>query len=148
VENSSRSGRDALKDAPKPSRLVYSTRTGRVCPKCGWPEADCHCSSQMNNTSEAPVPAKITARLGIEKRGAGKIVTVIDGLPANRDFLETLARELKKSCGSGGKVRGLISGGGQTPQTQIPRSPSVEIQGDHRDRLREMLQRKGWVVKG
>jgi translation initiation factor 1 len=136
-----------LKDAPKPSRLVYSTRTGRVCPKCGWPEADCRCSSGRN-AADAPVPAKITARLGIEKRGSGKIVTVIDGLPANRDFLETLARELKKSCGSGGKVRGLIPGGGQTRQAQIPRSPSVEIQGDHRDRLREMLQRKGWVVKG
>jgi translation initiation factor 1 len=147
VENSSRSGHDALKDAPKPSRLVYSTRSGRVCPKCGWPEADCRCSSGPN-AADTPVPAKITARLGIEKRGSGKIVTVIDGLPANRDFLETLARELKKSCGSGGKVRGLIPGGGRTPQAQIPRSPSVEIQGDHRDRLREMLQRKGWVVKG
>ena len=89
------------------------------------------------------MPAKITARLGIEKRGSGKFVTVIDGLPANRDFLETLARELKKSCGSGGKVRGLSPEAGQ-----IPRSPSVEIQGDHRERLREMLQSKGWVVKG
>lgn len=95
------------------------------------------------NAAETPVPAKITARLGIEKRGSGKIVTVIDGLPANRDFLETLARELKKSFGSGGKVRGLIPGAGQ-----IPPSPSVEIQGDHRERMREILQRKGWVVKG
>ena len=95
------------------------------------------------NAEAAPVPAKITARLGIEKRGSGKIVTVIDGLPANREFLETLARELKKSCGSGGKVRGLIPGAGP-----IPRSPSVEIQGDQRERMREILQRKGWVVKG
>ena len=96
------------------------------------------------------MPAKITARLGIEKRGSGKIVTVIDGLPANRDFLETLARELKKSCGSGGKVRGLTPERGQIPPSsgQVPRSPSVEIQGDHRERMREMLQRKGWVVKG
>ena len=131
-----------MKDAPPPSRLVYSTRTGRVCPKCGWPEADCHCSSKVS-AADAPVPAKITARLGLEKRGPGKIVTVIDGLPANRDFLETLARELKKSCGSGGKVRGLVPGVGQ-----VPRSPSVEIQGDHRERLREMLERRGWVVKG
>ena len=96
------------------------------------------------------MPARITARLGIEKRGSGRIVTVIDGLPANRDFLETLARELKKSCGSGGRIRGLIPEGGQTPPStgQVPRSPSVEIQGDHRERMREMLQRKGWTVKG
>lgn len=129
-----------MKDARKPSRLVYSTRTGRVCPKCGWPEADCRCSSRLDRVN-APVPAKITVRLGIEKRGSGKIVTVVDGLPANRDFLDALARELKKSCGTGGRVRGLPPEGDQIP-------PSVEIQGDHRERLRDLLQRRGWGVKG
>jgi translation initiation factor 1 len=93
------------------------------------------------NAADMPVPAKIKARLGIEKRGSGKIVTVIDGLPANRDFLETLVRELKKSLGTGGRVRGLPPEGGQIP-------PSIEIQGDHREPLRELLGRKGWVVKG
>ena len=128
-----------MKDAPKPSRLVYSTRTGRVCRKCGWPEADCRCSSGPGGNE--PVPARIAVNVSVEKRGSGKVVTVIDGLPRNREFLEALARELKKSLGTGGRVRGLPPEGGQIP-------PSVEIQGDHREPLRELLGRKGWVVKG
>ena len=57
---------------------------------------------------------------------------MIDGLPRNPEFLESLARELKKSRGTGGRVG----------------EDFVEIQGDHREPLRELLGRKGWVVKG
>jgi translation initiation factor 1 len=108
---------------------VFSTERGRVCPKCGWPQADCHCSAPL----EERVPERITARLRIEKAGRrGKTVTVVEGLPKNREFLKTLTGELKRACGSGGKA-------GEN---------HVEIQGDHRDSLRSLLQRKGWVVKG
>lgn len=110
-----------------------------MCRKCGWPEADCRCSSSLG--AAAPVPAKIRAALSIEKRGSGKVVTVIDGLPQNRDFLDSLARDLKRSCGTGGRVgRGQTPAGGQTPY--------LELQGDHRERLREILAKKGWTVKG
>jgi translation initiation factor 1 len=79
------------------------------------------------------VPAKITARLRIEKAGRkGKTVTVIENLPRNRAFLKDLSGELKRACGSGGKS-------GDT---------RVEIQGDHRDKVRELLRAKGWVVRG
>lgn len=119
-----------MKDARKPSRVVYSTRTGRVCPKCGWPEADCRCASVP--AAKEPVPARIAVSVSVEKRGSGKVVTVIDGLPRNREFLDALARELKKSRGTGGRAG----------------EDYVEIQGDHREPLRELLGRKGWVVKG
>lgn len=112
-------------------RAVYSTGIGRICPKCGWREADCRCSSRVGDLVEA-VPGKITARLSVEKRGSGKVVTVIGGLPANPAFLEEAARELKRSCGAGGRAA----------------ESTVEIQGDHRERLRELLARKGWTVKG
>jgi len=78
------------------------------------------------------VPAKITARLSVQNRGSGKVVTVIEGLPRNEAFLEALARELKKSCGTGGRA-------GET---------FVEIQGDQRERLRDLLDRKGWTIRG
>jgi translation initiation factor 1 len=79
------------------------------------------------------VPEKITARLRIEKAGRkGKTVTVVESLPRNRAFLKDLAGELKRACGSGGKT-------GET---------HVEIQGDHREKLRELLRSKGWIVKG
>ena len=114
----------------KPTRLVYSSRTGRMCPKCGWPETDCHCSSNL--PAAEPVPAKIRVNLSIEKRGSGKIVTRIDGLPRNREFIESLTRDLKKSCGTGGRAS----------------EEFLELQGDHRERLRELLAKKGWTVKG
>ena len=113
----------------KPRRTVYSTETGRICPKCGWPEKSCRCSTSF----EEAVPARITARLRIEKAGRkGKTVTVVESLPRNREFLASLAAELKKKCGSGGKAA----------------DTHVEIQGDHRDSIRILLRAKGWVVKG
>jgi translation initiation factor 1 len=110
-------------------RTVYSTDKGRACPACGWPQNSCRCSSKLDQA----VPDRITARLRIERAGRkGKTVTVVEGLPRNREFLKQLAGELKRACGTGGKAA----------------ETHVEIQGDHRDTLRELLRNKGWVVKG
>jgi translation initiation factor 1 len=113
------------------TRTVYSTATGGVCPTCGWPQRDCKCSSQF--TRDEPLPTRIVAKLRLEKKGrGGKAVTVIYDLPDNAPFLKELAGELKRACGVGGAVAGN----------------SVELQGDVRDRIRELLAKKGWTVKG
>ena len=110
-------------------RTVYSSDKGRVCPICGWPSKSCRCSTKL----EQAVPDRITARLRIERAGRrGKTVTVVESLPRNRAFLEGLSGELKRACGTGGKAA----------------ETHVEIQGDHCDRIRELLRGKGWVVKG
>src|SRR4029079_12201737 len=112
------------------SRTVYSTASGGICPKCGWPTKDCKCSSQFK---QEPLPARIVAKLRVEKSGrGGKTVTVVYDLPNNQAFLKDLASELKSACGAGGSV---VENG-------------VEIQGDLRDRIRAALQKKGWTVKG
>ncbi|MCC7124970.1 MAG: stress response translation initiation inhibitor YciH [Acidobacteria bacterium] len=112
------------------SRLVYSSGPGRICPRCGWPESNCQCSATRE---AAPVPARVTAKLRLEKKGrGGKTVTVVDGLPRNAEFLSALAAELKRACGTGGTAF----------------DTGVELQGDQRDRVREALTRKGYVVKG
>jgi translation initiation factor 1 len=112
-------------------RVVYSSEKGRICSNCGWPAADCHCARALAAPQEA-VPAKITASLNLENAGPGKKVTVVHGLPKNTAFLESLAKELKKSCGTGGKVNEGL----------------VELQGDQRERLRNLLAKRGWSVKG
>ena len=113
------------------SRIVYSTATGGICPKCGWPQRDCKCSSQFER--DEPLPGRIVAKLRMEKKGrGGKTVTVVYGLPDNQPFLKELASELKRACGTGGAT---VEGG-------------VEMQGDLRDRLRDVLTKKGWTVKG
>lgn len=114
-----------------PRRVVYSTGTGRLCPGCGWPQSDCRCSTPAAPRDEA-VPETFTVRLRLENRGPGKQVTRLDGLPRNGAYLEELARNLKRACGAGGTVG----------------EESIELQGDQRERLRELLEKKGLRVKG
>jgi translation initiation factor 1 len=110
-------------------RTVYTTGSGRVCPGCGWPEQNCQCSRKADD----PLPTRIVAKLRMEKKGrAGKTVTVIDGLPENAAFLKELSQELKRACGTGGTV---IAGG-------------IELHGDLRARVRDVLVGKGFAVKG
>lgn len=113
------------------ARPVYSTAHGTTCPTCGWPQRDCKCSSQF--TASAPLPARIVAKLRLEKKGrGGKAVTVVYDLPKNEVFLKELAGELKRACGVGGTAA----------------DGAVEVQGDVRDRVRALLVKKGWTVKG
>jgi translation initiation factor 1 len=109
--------------------LVYSTDAGRICAGCGWPARDCRCSQ----TADQPVPARVVAKLRMEKKGrGGKTVTVVEGLPQNGAFLKDLCQELKRACGTGGAVA----------------EGAIELQGDLRERVREVLLKKGLVVKG
>ena len=113
------------------ARTVFSTGKGTICPTCGWPAADCRCSHQF--ARDEPLPARIAAKLRLEKSGrGGKTVTVVYDLPRNQPFLKELATELKRACGAGGAVV----------------ENTVEIQGDLRDRIRTALEKKGWTVKG
>jgi translation initiation factor 1 len=105
-----------------------------MCPKCGWPADNCQCSSKKQ--ADAPVPVrsgKIVAKLRMEKKGrGGKMVTVVDGLPQNAAFLKELCQELKRACGTGGAVS----------------DGTIELQGDLRDRVRELLTGQDFTVKG
>ena len=90
--------------------------------------ADGATSPASHTIGGAPV-----AKLRLETKGrGGKSVTVIYELAGGTLFLEDLARELKRACGTGGSV-----GEG-----------TIELQGDRRERLRELLAAKGYRVKG
>jgi len=111
------------------ARIVYSSAAGRMCRACGQPERGCRCGEQPS----AAVPDRPVAKLRLEKAGrGGKTVTVVHGLPANAAFLKELAHDLKRSCGTGGAVR----------------EDGVELQGDLRDRVREILRARNFQVKG
>ena len=119
-----------MKDRPA-ARLVYSSERGRICPGCGWPADNCKCSS--TNARDVAVPERVVAKLRLEKAGrGGKTVTVVYDLPRNATFLKELCAELKRACGTGGTVE----------------EDTVELQGDHRDRVRELLRKKAFLVKG
>lgn len=113
------------------ARLIYSTDTGGKCPVCGWPQRNCQCSSRRDVA--AAIPARIVAKLRVEKKGrGGKTVTVVYGLPQNSEFLKELSQELKRACGTGGTAT----------------EEGVELQGDMRERVRDVLTKRNFVVKG
>lgn len=110
-------------------RLVYSDEIGSNCPKCGQPLQKCRCDnkSSNNNTKSDGI-----VRIQRETKGRkGKGVTLITGIPLTGDELKSLAKSLKQKCGTGGTIKNGV----------------IEIQGDHRDLLLELLKGKGWQVK-
>ena len=110
------------------SRIVYSSESGRFCHKCNRPVTGCICRKSV---SSAPAGDGVV-RVGRETKGRkGKGMTLITGVPLPIDELKKLAKELKQKCGTGGTLKDSV----------------IEIQGDHRDVLIEILKAKGWTVK-
>lgn len=77
----------------------------------------------------------VVFRLETQSRG-GKTVTVMDKLPAFEPFLKELTKELKVKCGVGGSHR--IAGD----------FGIIEIQGDKRDAIKKILEKKQIKYKG
>jgi translation initiation factor 1 len=110
------------------SSLVYSSESGRICPKCRKPVDSCICRKQTGVASSGDG----VVRVGRETKGRkGKGVTLIRGVPLPPAELKILAKELKQKCGTGGTLKDGV----------------IEIQGDHRDTLIDLLKAKGWTVK-
>jgi translation initiation factor 1 len=120
----------STRSAGKPASggLVYSTDSGRMCPGCRRPQADCVCAALAK-----PAPASDgTVRVGCETKGrGGKAVTTVRGLDLAPDALAALGKTLRAACGAGGAVK----------------DGALEIQGDHRDRVMAALQALGLRVK-
>ncbi len=99
------------------SRLVYSTDTGRI-----------------KQEDVKPQRAKGDGIVRIQRQTSGrkgKGVCLITGVDLDDAALDKLAAELKKKCGCGGSVKDGI----------------IEIQGDKRDLLKQLLEVKGMKVK-
>jgi translation initiation factor 1 len=73
-----------------------------------------------------------TVRVALDTKGRkGKSVTLVSGLQHNPDTLEDIARILKQHCGAGGTVK----------------EGNIEIQGDNRVRVAEMLRAMNYLVR-
>lgn len=99
------------------SVLVYSTDVGRI-----------------KEENASVVRAKGGGVVRIQKQTSGRKgagVSVITGLDLSDEDLKKLAAELKKRCGCGGSVKNGI----------------IEIQGEKRDLLKQLLEQKGFKVK-
>jgi len=102
------------------------------CDRCGEWESACRCPPLSGPEPARLPPEKQTARLAVENRKRGAAVTVVRGLsPAESDLKDLLSR-LQTACGAGGTVK----------------DDTIEIQGRHLERIREVLSGLGYKIKG
>lgn len=100
--------------------MVYSTNPDFEYNTGGEPEV------------ETLPPAKQDLRVWRDsKQRGGKVVTLVKGFVGTDDDLEELGRTLKRGCGVGGSTK----------------DGEIIIQGDHRDRVVEILTKAGYRCK-
>jgi translation initiation factor 1 len=66
------------------------------------------------------------ARIRLEKRASGRVVTVVADVPGTAAEIEALAKLLKTRCGTGGSIKDL----------------DIELQGDRRDAVQAVLRER------
>ena len=104
------------------SKLVYSTESGRMCPSCRQPLAECSCKAG------AVIKGDGVVRVSRQSKGrGGKTVTLVKGLALDAMALAVLGKQLRTACGTGGTVKDGV----------------IEVQGDHCDLVMEVLAKHG-----
>lgn len=104
--------------ADRDARVVWSTSDG-----------------DLRRVRDAKVKARLSGggRVKVRRETAGrrgKAVTTVSNIPLDDAGLRDLAGRLKKRCGVGGSVKDGV----------------IELQGDHRDAVVEMLRASGYDV--
>lgn len=107
-------------DWKKRDGVVYSTSD----------EFDYSYDSDEDQETLPPSQQKLKVMLDKKARG-GKQVTLVDGFVGTEDDLKELGKMLKTKCGVGGSAK----------------DGEILIQGDHRDKVVQVLQSAGYQAK-
>jgi translation initiation factor 1 len=99
------------------ARIVYSTTDGDL-----RKARDPGLAARRADGDRVKVRREVAGR-------RGKAVTTVSGVPVDDAALKALAGRLKKRCGVGGSVKDGV----------------IEIQGDHRDVVMEILKAEGYT---
>lgn len=90
---------------------------------------------KYETTAEAeattPPPQQQNLKVWLDRLKGGRVATVVRGFVGGANDLTALGKELKKSCGVGGTAK----------------DGEIIIQGDHRDRVIELLTKAGYRAK-
>ncbi len=103
-------------------------------PHTVWSSEQGDLRKQGNNPVPATslLPQQQIVYLRRESKGrGGKAVTLVKNLTLSPADMKSLAKKLKAACGSGGTVKGS----------------TIEIQGEHREKIAAALQKLGYNVK-
>ncbi len=94
-----------------------------ICSVCGLPEELCMCEQIAKEQQKI--------RILTDTRRYGKVVTVVEGIDATDIDLDDLARKLKTRCAAGGTAK----------------EGRIELQGEHRRKVKEVLEELGFSVE-
>ena len=100
------------------AKVVYSTSDG-----------DLRKAREPRPEANAAAGGRVKVRRETSGR-RGKTVTTVSNVPVGEDQLRELAGRLKKRCGVGGSAKDGV----------------IELQGDHRDTVVEVLKGEGFDV--
>lgn len=103
----------------KNSKLVFST------------DDSLSISIKETNLDSIPCSKVQKIRLHLDRKGGGKITTVVKGFLGKSNELKSMTRELKKKCASGGSIK----------------NNEIIIQGNKREIIQKFLIEKGYDVK-
>jgi len=94
-----------------------------ICPKCGLPTEICVCEDIAREQQKIFI--------SVDKRRYGKMMTIVDGINPHELDIDSLITKLKKRCASGGTIK----------------DGRIELQGDHRSKVKEALEEMGFIVE-
>ena len=101
------------------SGIIYSTNP------------DFEYSDSGQDEAETLPPAQQDLRIWLDRKGGGKVITVVKGFIGTLTDLEALGKQVKVLCGSGGSVK----------------DEEILIQGDHREKVIGWLLSKSYKAK-
>ena len=94
-----------------------------ICEVCGLPKEICVCEDIAREQQKIIIT--------VDKRRYGKMMTIVDGIDAHDLDVDSLVTKLKSKCACGGTIK----------------DSKIELQGDHRIKVKETLEKMGFMVE-
>jgi len=94
-----------------------------ICEVCGLPKEICVCEDIAREQQKIIIM--------VDKRRYGKMMTIVDGIDEHDLDIHALITQLKSKCACGGTIK----------------EGKIELQGDHRDKVKETLEKMGFTVE-